>query len=252
MIPSPPRVTFDSNAWERVFDPYDGRYAPVQAALSGGRIKGFICEAGFRIEAITKRQRPDYFAQPLMDVTTDIKPLGNGTFELITSIGPDDRKHPGVSDIQATKLRLAMQSGMKIMWGQYWLGLPRPPGLYSPANFVVETAEESEARQERQRAAASQIEGRGVGRGAFAAVGGWEGRPRTQVEDKQLAKACAEWADGELVAAHIAYQNDVLCTDDRARGAGVSVFDAQNRAWLAADFGVVFMTLDGLMAMVAS
>jgi hypothetical protein len=49
-------------------------------------------------------------------------------------------------------------------------------------------------------------------KGAFEAVNGWDLVPRTPADEKQLTKACAEWADGELVAAHIGYQNDILCT----------------------------------------
>jgi hypothetical protein len=75
------------------------------------------------------------------------------------------------------------------------------------------------------------------------------GRARyNQARDERLRNACAEWADGELVGAHIAYRNDVLCTDDFARAAGRSVFDMTNRAWLIAEFGVAFRTLGELVA----
>jgi hypothetical protein len=46
------RVNFDSNAWERIFTPADTICAPIRAALANGAMAGFICEAGFRIEAI--------------------------------------------------------------------------------------------------------------------------------------------------------------------------------------------------------
>jgi hypothetical protein len=36
------RVSFDSNAWERIFDPADLECEPVRVALSDGRIEGFI------------------------------------------------------------------------------------------------------------------------------------------------------------------------------------------------------------------
>ncbi|MDR3574429.1 MAG: hypothetical protein P4L50_11230 [Anaerolineaceae bacterium] len=246
------RVTFDSNAWEKIFAPNDELYTPVRAALADGRIQGFICEAGFRIEAITKRQRPDYFAQPFMGVNTEIRAMGGGKFELMTSIGPDDSKHPGIPESQAPKFRLALAAGVKVMASLAWIGLPRPPELADRTVFVPEAEAEARERQDRQIHAAFQIEGRGVGKGAFEAVNGWELVPRTPAEKKQLAKACAEWADGELVAAHIGYQNEVLCTDDHARTAGVSVFNADNRAWLTADFGVVFKTLNELMLMANS
>ncbi len=53
-------------------------------------------------------------------------------------------------------------------------------------------------------------------------------------EKRQIEKAFAESADGDAVAAHIAFGNDYLCTEDRGRSAlSPSIFDAENRA---ADF----------------
>jgi hypothetical protein len=244
----PRRVTFDSNAWEKVFSTDDEFYAPVRAALADGRIKGFICEAGFRIEAITKQQRPDYFAQPFMDVTAKITPRnGAGRFEVLMSIGPDDRKHPGLHPVQAGKFHAALAVGVQVMRCQAWMGLPRPAELADLSIFVAESEDDARPREGRQIDAAWKIQQRGVGRGAFDDAGGWEARDRTPAEAKLLRKACAEWADGELVAAHIGYQNDILCTDDLGRSAGKSVFDVENRQWLAAEFGVVFAGLDALL-----
>ena len=87
---------------------------------------------------------------------------------------------------------------------------------------------------------------RGVGKAAFDAAGGWDAQPDASFNEKIFAKACAEWADGELVANHIAYRNDVWCTNDLARAAGTSIFDPTNRAWLTAEFGVRFTTLEEL------
>ena len=55
------RVSFDSNVWEPIFDPGDRRFVPIRAALTNRRVEGFICDAGFRIEAIRNRDRADYF-----------------------------------------------------------------------------------------------------------------------------------------------------------------------------------------------
>jgi hypothetical protein len=73
------RVSFDSNAWERIFTPTDTICAPIRAALTNGAMAGFICEAGFRIEAITKVQRASYFTQPHMGTRYD-EPLGGRHF----------------------------------------------------------------------------------------------------------------------------------------------------------------------------
>ena len=247
------RVSFDSNAWEAVFAPGDTAWAPIRAALLSGRMEGFICSAGFRIEAITKRDRPSYFAQPHMAVTMDA-PIAakDGVFYVSMSMGPDDGRHPGLPPVQAEKLHCALASGIKLMRGNNWMGLPGPAEIRDQDLYVFEDAEASREREGRQLLASAAIDGRGVGKAAFDAVDGWTDRPRTPTEEKELIRACAEWADGELMAAHIAYQNDILCTNDLARSAGRSIFDATNRVWLAASYGVECLTLDELMARVSS
>ncbi|WP_018320328.1 hypothetical protein [Bradyrhizobium sp. WSM2793] len=240
------KITFDSNSWEKVFDPLDHDCAPVRAALSSGRITGFICDAGFRIEAIRKRERAAYFAEPAMEVqfpfSTVIK---NGKpYVQIMSVGPKNEVHPGLPEVQAFKLKSALAAGVRLMRGGAWLGLPSPVDILDPALFVQTSDPEGE---QRQIDAAARIEGRGVGKAAFDAAGGWNAQPGASYNEKVFAKACAEWADGELVASHIAYRNDLLCTNDLARAAGKSIFDATNRAWLTTEFGVQFVTLAELL-----
>lgn len=61
--------------------------------------------------------------------------------------------------------------------------------------------------------------------------------------NKKVAKAFAEWADGDTVAAHYAYGNDYICTNDIGRSAGSqSIFSSNNRAWLKDDFGIKIIT----------
>lgn len=241
------RISFDSNAWERIFDPADSEFAPIRDALLAREIKGFICETGFCIEAIAKRDRADYFVEPQLGVR-----FGDGTregrFSLSMSVGPNDECHPGLPEKQSRKLQCALAAGIKLMHGSNWLGLPRPQEIRDRTNFVQETRQAAHEREQRQLNACTLIDARGVGKAAFDAAGGWNLRSVDSADQKKLYRACAEWADGEMVAAHIAYQNDVLCTNDHARGAGNSIFDATNRAWLTAKFDVVFVTTDALLA----
>jgi hypothetical protein len=242
------RVSFDSNAWEALFDPGDTAGAPIRLALADGRVAGFICEAGFRIEAITKLQRPAYFAQPHMRVSTKFEtPAESGVFRISMSIGPDDSKHPGLPTAQSAKLLRALEAGVKLMRGQNRMGLPRPAATLDKWLFVLESAEELLEREQRQIDAFGMLRARGVGQAVFEAADGWTDRPRPAAEEKQLSRACAEWADGESVKAPIAYRNDILCTNDRAGKSGRSIFDAANRAWLTAHYGVAFMTLGELI-----
>ena len=86
---------------------------------------------------------------------------------------------------------------------------------------VPEVSEAARERAQRQLDVSAVVDGRGVGKAAFDTAGGWSAEI---TNEKRFRKACAEWADGELVIAHIAYRNDVLCTHDRARTAGRSIF----------------------------
>lgn len=245
------KITFDSNSWEQVFDPIDRNWAPVRAAISSGRIAGFICEAGFRIEAIRKRERAAYFAEPAMEVQLPFSTVvKNGMpYIQIMSFGPNDEVHPGLPEIQVVKLKAALAAGVRLMRGVAWLGLPSPVDIRDPALFVQTSDPE---REQRQIDAAARIEARGVGKAAFDAAGGWNAQPGTSYNEKVFAKACAEWADGELVASHVAYRNDILCTNDLARAAGTSIFDPTNRAWLATEFGVQFVTLAELLRLLST
>jgi hypothetical protein len=241
----PFRITFDSNAWEQVFADDPGYYSEIIDALNNGQVEGFICVAGFQIEAIRKRDRPAYFSSPKMDVRAAIEHRPGGGFALRCSMGPDDVKHPGLPAIQAAKLQRALRAGIKLMRAQPWMGLPTPEQVGVTGLYAVDQAD----RAARQLMVSDQIEARGLGYSAFQTAGGWDARDRTPTEERALTKACAEWADGEIVAAHFAYANDILCTNDRAASGRRSILDAKHRAWLAADFGTRFATLEELIAL---
>jgi hypothetical protein len=128
------------------------------------------------------------------------------------------------------------------------MGLAAPREILNPQIYVPETTVAAREREQRQIEVMELIEARSVGKAAFDALGGWNPAGTPPADDKKFFMACAEWADAELVAAHIAHKHDILCTNDRARSAGTSVFDAANRGWLTAQFGVVFKTVDELIA----
>ena len=57
-------------------------------------------------------------------------------------------------------------------------------------------------------------------------------------EASNIAKAIAEWADGDSVACHIALGGDFFCTRDTAKKAGrKSIFSEENLNWLKRDYG---------------
>jgi hypothetical protein len=235
----------------KIFDPTDQDWTSIRAALAANRITGFISEASFRIEAIRKNERTSYFAEPSMEVQFPFSRVEKDgkSYILLMTMGPDDGRHPGLPEIQAAKLKDALDAGIKLMRTASWLGLPRPAEIADPGIFAQAAHADSERVQSQIDALAS-IEARGVGKAAFEAAGGWHGSGGAPQDEKRFRKACAEWADGELVAAHVAYQNDILCTHDQARAAGRSILDPTNRAWLTAEFGVRFATLDELLGQI--
>jgi hypothetical protein len=67
-----------------------------------------------------------------------------------------------------------------------------------------------------------------------------------------VAKAAAEWADADTVAAHYAYGNDYLCVRDVGETAGAdSVLSAESRAWLASKYAIRFLSAHELAAVIA-
>lgn len=240
------RVTFDSNAWERIFDPHNTDCEVIRNAIDAKRIQGFICEASFKIEAIRKQKRTSYFGKSHIECEfpCTIEPDGKLLF---MSIGPKDEDHPGLPPVQAKKLQIALAAGVRLMRCIKWMWVPCPVEIHNPALFVAETDEECDKREQRQNEAFYRIQTRGVGLGAIDALGGWDSPIQNESYAVRYQKACAEWADGELAAAHVAYRHDILCTEDHGKGAKISIFNASNRAWLSKEYGVVFKTLDELM-----
>jgi hypothetical protein len=219
------RITLDSNVWERISQSIDPESRAIRNAFVEKRAEGLICESAFRIESIPRSQRAAYFSRPLSSIHTpgDVVLINGQPHIRIISFGPDDSLHPGLPMIQAERLLLAVDAGLRVMRGMAWLGLPCPQEALDPSSFVEETAVQRNEREQRQIAVNTAIWDRGVGKAVFDEIGGWQGFHSGTCSEKRIARACAEWADGELVAAHVAYGNDILCTEDRGVGSGRSI-----------------------------
>jgi hypothetical protein len=116
-------------------------------------------------------------------------------------------------------------------------------------------------RREKANKVATAIEARGLGRALGLSLGRsfserdgvpdewWlQGLKHTidKRERLQVAKAIAEWADADSIAAHIGYGHDFFCTHDVGKGAKISIFTPENKEWLTATYGVTFVTLSEL------
>jgi len=186
----------------------------IHEALQSGRIEGFFCETVVTVEggaATTARARSGIALEHL--------PLRERT---------------------AARVRRALDLGLRILRAPR-IGIHRIDDL----NGVVYAKDADEAavaaRLRRYESIATAIEARGLG---FARV------MRAPDAGRKAARAVAEWADGDSVAAHHGYANDLFCTEDRASRAGrKSVMHPAYRGWLRRAYGVEFVTIAQLAAL---
>lgn len=259
------RVTFDTNTYRPVVEPHryanhtdHAIYADLNQAISDGRITPFICEALFTIEAIRRVARAPYLAsrKPLMQ-TTESSPLEGHARATIT-LGPDHSQHPGLSTREIERLEAALQLGFRLLV-QPRFGTPRPEPVrldLHPERFARDT--DIAERQRRFNEALDAIEMRNVGFAIAKTIGDrahkragrsatWfellnEDRFFNDDERKEIAAAVGEWVDGDSIAAHVAYRNDIFCTEDKAGKGRPSIMNADNRTWLASTYGTRFAT----------
>lgn len=227
------RVTFDTNTLDPVTrpelaGPLRVECTAVHAALESKRLGGFFCETLVTVEGGGRNRQPT--------------PLET-----------------------AARVTRALDLGMRI------LSAPRVGGVRvdcPKGDLYVEDADESALalRLRRYESIATAIEKRGLG---FARVSrmarrlarrasapeGWTdslNRATGPGEIRKVARAIAEWADGDSVAAHHGYANDLFCTEDRAGKAGRhSVLHPAHRNWLRRTYGVIFVNLSELAALLS-
>jgi hypothetical protein len=186
-----------------------------------------------------------------MHSTVEMKAdVQSGQVLMSINLNTNHNQHPGLPDVLKKRLELALSLGMKLMRAVR-MGIPTPSSfldlsLYADENDVHTAA----ARDNRWGEIVGEIEARGVGGGVIAKL---DKRIRESALDAQteqeFVRAVSEWADGDAVAAHIAYGNDIFCTQDQGKSAGgPSILDEGNRLWLSSTYGVRFATISGLAA----
>jgi hypothetical protein len=258
------KVTFDTNTFDKaarphvyVKDPDHGRFVKVHEAVKDGRIAGFLCDAIVTLEGIKVDDRAEVFGS-----TTLAKHIAEEGPETIrVNLRPEQPLRSPLHPKQAERFSAALALGMKFL-GAPRIGMPRLE-VPDADPYLPETDQELTKRLERYFEIAQAIEARGLGsvqaqrlaqRLADAAQTlptHWFnalGAARDIHETREVARAIAEWSDGDSIAAHYGYRNDFFCTGDEARLGHASVLDAASRAWLMANFGVRFCTIRELAA----
>jgi hypothetical protein len=273
MLPYGTTVTFDSNALDKAArpdrHPKDAARADfhrVNDGLKAGRLKGFFSETLATLEGIENKDRMDVLGSTRLESRSSSpdKRMINITIAL-----KQDRKprHPEFSK----RIQAALLMGMRAIRGPARLGVgfhvkDDDGTFYASDKSVHELVE----RREKANQVSSAIEARHVGRWIALSLGlefsrrdGASGelwlqglkRAKDAHEAGQVKRAVREWADADSIAAHIGDQIDLFCTGDWGRGANragaASVFDPINRAWLNETYGVRFVSLSELAAMLA-
>jgi hypothetical protein len=259
-VASPLRVTFDSNVWQMAVTPslasktaLYGDFVAIHDALRRKQIQGFISETVGTLEAIRNLGRKAYFTSIRPKVNVQVVNATQGQALLKIDIGTTHDQHPGLHRVLEERLQLAIALGFRFMRAPR-MTIPVPALMLDLSVFADETdVPTAAARDNRWGDIMSTIEQRGVGSALLRSLYEKAGGRVNDIEEEAFARAVAEWADGDSVAAHVAYNNDIFCTEDRGKSAGgASIFDAGNRQWLEFTYSVKIDTVKELASRLRS
>jgi len=261
------KITFDSNVWRLVASPEvfpndasRAAFQTIRAAIVSGKALALLAEPVFTLEAIKKADRRAFFAAYRLQVRVSERELPDGEARTSVSRGQNVARHPGNNPHLSQHLQDALGIGFKLTC------TPRIGGLKNPDLqsdwFYSQADVDANGRNDRFSECSRAIEAMGCGithikdiGARFAAANetwfdGLCSAPSS--EDASVARAVAEWADGDAVAAHYAYLGDYFCTRDTASAAGAnSIMSSTNRLWAQQQYGIQFISPDDLATHVA-
>jgi hypothetical protein len=258
----PIKVTFDTNTLSGVVDPDRqadeadyAAYQAVHAAVKTGHIRGFFSEVVVTLDAIGRKAKAGVLgAARFVSETTSAGPN-----EITISLGPR-WKLVDIDPRILARVETARAMGMRALigprrFGDSLVAQGFGEGFYEPypsgAAFFAAT--------ETTIALDAAIVARGLGRTQVielaksfserdGAGGEWwpQGleRTRSPAEREKTRRAINEWGDGEALAAHAGYGNDLFCTEDSGGDLGEkSILHPTHRAWLSGTHSVIFVTI---------
>ena len=252
-------VTFDTNTFDKVSRPavypQDAGHAAmleVHDALKCRAILGFVCDTTLTLEGIGVDHRATVFGGTIAQ--SSFAQVSDDTFSI--TIRPEQPDRRPVHPKQAERFRETFALGIRLL-GAPRIGMPRAEDQFYAADDPEALGERLNRFHDLGRA----IESRGLGCARAMALAArldngtspfspWFqslGNARDIHETREVARAVAEWADGDSVAAHYGYRNDFFCTLDAGKGESKrgdpAILDATNRAWLSAAHGIKFVTI---------
>ncbi|MGO8880148.1 MAG: hypothetical protein ACLPVO_05270 [Desulfomonilaceae bacterium] len=259
------RVTFDSNVWRPIAspdkfpkEPAIATFQAIRQAIIDKKVLACLAETMFTLEALKKDNRKEFFANYQPEFATSVQEQPDGWIAMGFAVKPHPTNQPTNTPHLAAHLADAVAIGFRVLRCGARIGGLRNPDI-KESYFLEDTHVSQGERLNTFGLCLTQIEKRGCGIKHAKEIGEKYAKPgqtwfdgfgeAPDSEKGPVAKAIAEWADGDAVAAHIAYKNDHFCTRDVAKAAGTdSILSPQNRAWLGATYGVQFVTPEELAA----
>ena len=277
------RVTFDTNTLDKACrperaprDPQQAAFLKVNEALRKGRVQGFFPVTILTIEGIAKTDRADVYAgtkivtrsevstrDSAADIPQAILDAVDGPVSTTSVTIKMEATQPGRKSLHpevVRRMNAAKALGLKALKAVPRIGAFNLTDEDDEWYLKVSDGELSRWLDKAHEVGRA-IEDRGVGYAQAVAVGRRLAGGASKTWYKALVdaidvhqrraveRAFSEWSDGDALASHIAYGIDVFCTADRGNSnAGPSVLDGGNRAWLASEYGVWFMTIEEVAA----
>ena len=214
------RITFDSNVWRKVASPYcfpkdtvASIYLKLNQLCQERQIIPCLSESIFNIESIKRQDRKEIIGNDRGKIERKPIEFLGGIVKSGITIGPNPDAHPGSSDYLLKHLNDARTLNFRLLYCPR-LGAIKNRDI-SKADYLFFSQNISEKFSE----VVTEIESWGCGQAQIRKIGeqysrfwidGLQLAPES--ERKNIAKALAEWADADSVAAHIAYQNNIFCT----------------------------------------
>ena len=240
------KVMFDSNVWEIVATPAKWKnelsqkdFKKIHKSIFRNKIEAYLSETIFTIEAIKKIERQDFFASVKPKITTITK-SNEKLVSSIISISPHEKDAINFENRPILKKHFdnAMKLGFKIA-NLPRLGMPVNPEIKSKRLNI------SEDKLLIIYEVEEKISNKGAGIKKIIDIGNrydsnfFKGLKQSPESDRtKIAKATAEWADGDSVAISIGLNCDYFCTRDQAKNAGNnSVLSSNNLLWLKQKYG---------------
>jgi hypothetical protein len=251
-----PRVTFDTNVcnvinnptkWPALVAPDDAQ--KIRAAISDGRIAGFVSEATLFVECLSF---PDKLTYLSVAGTPDARPA------------PDPRMVAIFDDLAAIGMELlhapligAEKFVESFNWAQdvvhsakdrhdRFCAFVHPLSRHAPLRTYGESLLAHQPPIPAQRAIRTSSSSFSVPipqKWAIALKREWDGNPGgRKAQENKVRPLIGEWCDALIVGSHVGYGNDVFCTADQGKNAGAnSLLFHGNRANLQSQ-GVSIMT----------